>query len=183
MESRSCRFCPHKNRPIISRPVEATAPLLDCDPTLWIISAWNDNGFDAWKRFKPPKMRIFGKVSSNVIYQPLEGRYYREFCGIFYLISIIWVGRICHHLGTARYTQGHQGLLKPRVSTSLCHHVPIFSESPLITSSHYFTCFFLQVMSDALHGCHGLIHWLGGNTVRNVFLPFHWKETWEIFAW
>ena len=61
MESRSCRFCPHKNRPIISRLVEATAPLLDCDPTLWIISAWNDNGFDAWKRFKPPKMRIFGK--------------------------------------------------------------------------------------------------------------------------
>jgi alpha-1,3-mannosyl-glycoprotein beta-1,2-N-acetylglucosaminyltransferase len=24
---------------------EATAPLLDADPTLWCISAWNDNGF------------------------------------------------------------------------------------------------------------------------------------------
>eukprot|EP00435_Cladocopium_sp_Y103_P011694 s595_g3.t1 len=25
---------------------QATAPLLDCDPTLWVISAWNDNGFE-----------------------------------------------------------------------------------------------------------------------------------------
>ena len=38
-----------KNSAIISRFFEATAPLLDCDPTLWIISAWNDNGFDAWE--------------------------------------------------------------------------------------------------------------------------------------
>ena len=24
---------------------EAAAPVLDCDSTLWIVSAWNDNGF------------------------------------------------------------------------------------------------------------------------------------------
>lgn len=35
---------------------EATAPLLDADPSLWCISSWNDNGFAALHEWSPSRL-------------------------------------------------------------------------------------------------------------------------------
>ena len=119
-----------------------------------------------------------GKMASNVINQPLEGRHYGEFCGIFmwFQDSITWAGRICRHLGTPRYTWALEFL---QVCAIMCQYFRKAHSLPAVTTSLVFSSSHVWRVAR-VSWAYSLI---GGDTVRNVFLPFHLKDTWEIFAW
>lgn len=103
---------------------EATAELLDADPTLWCVSSWNDNGFSTWHEWDTARLvrscssylkNMFRLLSLLLVI--VSSTFQMLLLLSVHLIEVVWMERAAGKLGqnatgyllivTARCSSGH----------------------------------------------------------------------------